>query len=593
VEIQEYRWMKKGLALLQAGYPYLRNIDGLTLPMVGSPELITCDNTIFDQSRNDNDRKGLIQLVPFYGSDGAIKGAVAAIMRSNAYRALLPNADYALVNTVRAFATRPLENGQESQSASWVQAGKPDPGLIYSETVPVRTADTTSTWMVWAGHPNAAFETSAEADSVRKSVLTSFGGIAILVAAALGVCFMVGRSLKAGALANARLEARVAERTAEIEFLAAHDELTGLVNRNQLTQRLNDALLRVKPGEHLAVLALDIDHFKEVNDTLGHPAGDLLLKEFASRIQNVVREHDVIARFGGDEFIVVQLMVAEPQHTEQLARKAIESIAYPFDLGGHSTIVGVSVGIAMAPLDGKTAEHLLRNADIALYRAKGDGRGTCRFFEAEMDAALQARREQERDLRRALVAKEFVLHYQPLVSAATNDVTGFEALIRWNHPVQGLLSPGEFIPLAEEIGLIGPIGDWVLEEACRDAAGWPSPLKVAVNLSPVQFSQQTLSHAVVAALDNSGLAPFRLELELTESALLINNEQTLKVLHQFKALGVRIAMDDFGTGFSSLSYLRSFPFDRIKIDRSFLMSPETRTVALSSTPSWRWVKALG
>jgi len=368
---------------------------------------------------------------------------------------------------------------------------------------------------------------------------------------------------------NVELEQRVAERTAEIRFLATHDVLTGLANRASLTDRLEEILRTTDGDASLALLALDLDNFKTINDTLGHPAGDQVLRTFAERLRKALNERDLAARFGGDEFVVL-LPAADPSRAEALSRRLLEVVAEPFELDGQPYHIGLSIGISICPTDGHDSETLFRNADIALYRAKSDGRGTFRFFEAAMDASLRQRQMLEKDLRRAVEREEFELHYQPLVSAGSEEVTGFEALVRWRHPERGLLPPSEFIGLAEDIGIINALGEWILRRACADAAAWPGALKVAVNLSPQQFKQRTLAHVIVSALDESGLAPHRLELEITESALLENSRETLSLLHQFRALGVRIAMDDFGTGFSSLSYLRSFPFDRIKIDRSFV-----------------------
>jgi diguanylate cyclase (GGDEF)-like protein/PAS domain S-box-containing protein len=358
---------------------------------------------------------------------------------------------------------------------------------------------------------------------------------------------------------------------ARIAYMAHHDALTNLPNRVLFNERLDEALTRLaRSGENLAVLCIDLDHFKSVNDTLGHPVGDLLLRQVAERLGACLRKSDMVARLGGDEFAVVQTPVTGPNEASTLATRLIEVLSLPFDLDGHEVVVGASIGIALAPDDGDTSEALLRNADMALYRAKSDGRGTSHFFEPEMDRRLQARRTLELDLRKAYAQEEFELFYQPLVNVRSGRVCGFEALIRWRHPERGIVSPVEFIPIAEEIGLIVPIGEWVLREACRQAATWPSDIHIAVNLSPVQFRSRGIVQTVLAALGHSGLAPRRLELEITESVLLGETEANIATLHQLRALGVKIAMDDFGTGYSSLSYLRSFPFDKIKIDRSFV-----------------------
>jgi diguanylate cyclase (GGDEF)-like protein len=357
---------------------------------------------------------------------------------------------------------------------------------------------------------------------------------------------------------------------AKIAHMAHHDALTGLPNRVLLGQRLDLALARVKRGEIVAAHFLDLDRFKNVNDTLCHTAGDKLLGMVSERLLGLVRESDTIARMGGDEFAILQTGIAQPADAGALAQRVIEVVSEPYEIEGQQVDIGTSVGIAIGPGDGAEPGQLMRNADLALYRAKSEGRGAFRFFEAEMDAQMQERRNMERDLRAALSAGQFELHYQPIVNLESNGISAFEALIRWRHPERGLIPPGLFIPLAEEIGFIVPLGAWVLRQACATAAAWPDELKVAVNLSPAQFRGPGLVQLVTSALAASGLAANRLELEITETILLQDNEATLATLYQLRELGVLIAMDDFGTGYSSLSYLQSFPFDRIKIDRSFI-----------------------
>jgi diguanylate cyclase (GGDEF)-like protein len=358
---------------------------------------------------------------------------------------------------------------------------------------------------------------------------------------------------------------------ARIAHMAHHDVLTDLPNRALFLTRLEEALARARrQGEPVAVLSLDLDRFKSVNDTLGHPVGDKLLCDGAARLTRSLRDTDTVARFGGDEFAILQIGHDQPREADALARRIGEVIAAPYHLNGSEVVIGTSIGISLAPGDGLNADELLKNADMALYRAKGDGRGGHRFFEPEMDAQLRERRSLELDLRQALGRDEFELHYQPLVNLRTEEIVGYEALLRWKHPERGLVSPTLFIPIAEEVGLIASIGEWVIRQACQEAATWPDHVKVAVNLSPVQFRGRGLVPTIISALATSGLAAHRLELEITESVLLQDNDVTLKTLHQLRSLGARIAMDDFGTGFSSLSYLRSFPFDKIKIDRSFV-----------------------
>ena len=368
----------------------------------------------------------------------------------------------------------------------------------------------------------------------------------------------------------------------KIEYMAHHDALTDLANRVLLNERLEQALgRRIHCEELVAVHHLDLDQFKAVNDTFGHPAGDKLLKIVADRLRGIVRESDTIARMGGDEFVIVQAPITDPAAATSLAQRAIALMSEPFELDGHQAVIGASVGIAVGPGDGLRPDRLLRNADLALYRAKGDGRGTFRFFEPAMDLQMQTRRIMEQDLRKALPDGEFELYYQPVINLASNAISGFEALIRWNHPQKGLVAPAAFIPLAEEIGFIVPMGEWVIRQACATAAQWPGDLHVAVNISAVQFRNPGLMQVIVGALAASGLQPTRLEIEITETVLLQNKETTLAVLHQLRSLGIRIAMDDFGTGYSSLTYLQSFPFDKIKIDRSFVKDITENTGSLN------------
>src|SRR3954454_1480566 len=364
---------------------------------------------------------------------------------------------------------------------------------------------------------------------------------------------------------------RYREAEAHIPHLAQHDQLTGLANRALFRERLGRALAAARRrGGPVAVLCLDLDRFKPVNDTLGHPVGDALLRAGAARLLACVREGDTAARLGGDEFAVLQAGAGQPEAAEALARRLVEALSAPYEVLGHQVVVGASVGVALAPGDGRDPDELLTRADMGRFRAKADGRGTFRSFEPGMDARLQARRLLELDLRKALAAGELELHYQPLVDLRTGAVSALEALLRWRHPARGLVPPGEFVPLAEEIGLIVPVGEWVLRRACADAAAWPGGVRVAVNLSAAQFRGRELAAAVVGALAAAGLAPARLELEITETVLLRDGEATLATLRELRALGVRIAMDDFGTGYSSLGYLRSFPSDKIKIDRCFV-----------------------
>jgi diguanylate cyclase (GGDEF)-like protein len=364
-------------------------------------------------------------------------------------------------------------------------------------------------------------------------------------------------------------ERRQAE--ARIAHLAHHDVLTNLPNRALLRERLDHAVVAMRQGgRRLAVLMLDLDRFKEVNDTLGHPIGDALLQAVTQRLCGCVRDTDTIARLGGDEFAVVMRSSDPATEAAALSRRIQDVVSAPLEIDGHHVLIGTSIGIAVAPGDGDDPDLLLKSADLALYRAKSEGRGTYRFFEPEMDQRMQARRGLERDIRNALVNGEFALHYQPLVNLERDEICGFEALLRWQHPERGNVPPSDFIPLAEETGLIMPLGEWVLRQACTEAASWPDHLKVAVNVSPAQFRARNLADLVVRTLAATGMAPGRLELEITESVMLQDEDGAFATLTRLHDLGVRIALDDFGTGYSSLSNLRRFPFDKIKIDRSFV-----------------------
>ncbi|MHB2209300.1 EAL domain-containing protein [Methylobacterium sp. CM6257] len=363
-------------------------------------------------------------------------------------------------------------------------------------------------------------------------------------------------------------ERRLAE--ARIAFLAHHDMLTGLPNRVALGQQIETAVAQAGRDSGFAVFAIDLDDFRPVNETLGHSVGDELLTAVGNRLTACVREIDCVARLGADEFIIVQRGIDRAEDAAVLARRIIEVVGAPYTLSSHQISVGLTIGITLAPSDGTSCEKLLKNAEVALDRGKTEARGSFRFFEPEMDARLQARRILERDLRDALTREAFEVYYQPIYSLDTDRICGFEALLRWNHPIRGFISPAEFIPIAEEMGLIVPLGEWVLRRACEEAARWPDGLKVAVNVSAVQFTSASLVTAVREALRRTGLPGRRLELEITESVLVANPGATTAILHSLKALGVRVAMDDFGTGYSSLSYLRSFPFDKIKIDQTFV-----------------------
>ena len=356
----------------------------------------------------------------------------------------------------------------------------------------------------------------------------------------------------------------------KIAHLAHYDSLTDLPNRVLFRERIERELKKAAEGHQFALFYIDIDEFKGINDSLGHHVGDELLKTVASRIRGCLKESDLIARLGGDEFAVVQTAIGSADEAADLIARIHAAIRQPYQCLGHHLSTDASIGIALAPQDGVDHDQLIKNADLAMYAAKSSGRRTHRFFEPAMDASAKARLMMEQDLRQTLAHGGFDLHYQPLVHLGRNEVSGCEALLRWRHPERGMVSPAEFIPVAEDTGLINEIGDWVLRTACAEAATWPEHIRLAVNVSPVQLKNQTLALRIAGALAASGLKPGRLEIEITEAVLIRDDEAALAILHQLRDIGVRIALDDFGTGFSSLSYLKRFPFDKIKIDRCFV-----------------------
>ena len=369
---------------------------------------------------------------------------------------------------------------------------------------------------------------------------------------------------------------KIAEREQRITQLAFNDVLTGLPNRSMFQQQL-EHMLRASRGNasQFALHCLDLDQFKTINDTLGHPAGDALLIESARRLQEAAGGH-FVARLGGDEFVVLQSVGSNRNSIDRLARAILQTMAQPFRIDANELAPSTSIGIAISPQDGSDGGDLLRNADLALYRAKEAGRGTYAFFEESLNQRAQQRHQTETDLRLAIDNNEFELFYQPQFDLEENRICSFEALIRWNHPKRGVISPADFVPIAEETGLIVPIGNWVIRRACAEAAHWPANVRVAVNVSPIQFHRGALHETILLALADTGLAPNRFEVEITESVFLEGGEATLRLLHSLRALGVRVALDDFGTGYSSLSYLQSFPFDKLKIDRTFIQNLLTR-----------------
>jgi diguanylate cyclase (GGDEF)-like protein len=415
------------------------------------------------------------------------------------------------------------------------------------------------------GRPVAVVAAYVDETELRQTFYTTF------IFAAISLCLLTGLAFAVPAIAWHRRTTEKQHADEHIRFLAHHDSLTGLANRVQLLEKLRTAL-SVLPmqGGRLAVHFLDLDRLKEVNDTLGHDAGDFLLRTTAERLRVAAGVHDIVARLGGDEFVVVQSAIRGEDEVVDFASRLISAMATPMNFKEKEFVATASIGVAIAPRDGATAGQLLGHADLALYQAKSNGRNTFRFFDTNMGQLALERVRLELELRDALEAGEFEVHYQPIVSIAARRQVGMEALVRWRHPKLGLIAPDRFIPLAEKTGLIHHLGEFVLRQACMDAVKWPPAIKIAVNLSPVQFQQPELTGNIARILEETKLSPERLELEITESVLLQRSEKNVSALNELRGLGISIALDDFGTGYSSLSYLRMFPFNKIKIDKSFV-----------------------
>jgi diguanylate cyclase (GGDEF)-like protein len=398
-------------------------------------------------------------------------------------------------------------------------------------------------------------------------------GSTLLATVIMAVCAVILALSLFGSLVDGHLSSRLTREAETLHHLAHHDALTGLPNRLHCNQHIAE-LVTTRSGADtgVAVLCLDLDRFKQVNDVFGHQGGDRVLVQVGIRLQSLVRPTDIVARIGGDEFVVLVVPPIAAAAAATLAGRIIDAMSASFQLDGQQVTIGTSVGLALAPADGVTGPDLLKNADIALYQAKKDGRGTYRFFKESMNKQLRDRQMLERDLHTGITEDQFELHYQPFLDLRTRKIVGFEALARWRHPTRGLVPPDAFIPLAEETGLIVPLGRLVLDAACREAASWDAPLTVAVNFSPVQFREDNLAEQVMDVLSRTGLAPDRLEMEVTENVLLRQTDSAVKTLNALGKLGISISLDDFGTGYSSLSYLRRFAFNKIKLDRSFIQA---------------------
>jgi diguanylate cyclase (GGDEF)-like protein len=492
---------------------------------------------------------------PFYNSAGKFAGMVSAAIPLASLSKIIPYGPYAVESPQGNYKSSLLSKVNAApnwQPSFW---NDKEVATTFASQYEITTSDPRGFWLLKAQYGAISFYQSLEFKMIKRYASWAIGVATLLTG--VGLAWVLAARRKAQLLRHN----------------ATHDALTGLPNRVLLESHIQLALADLtRKNKTAVVLYLDLDRFKLVNDTLGHHVGDLVLQEASRVIAASIRENDVLARLGGDEFVVLMRDCADPADAMSVASRIIEQIAKPMQVDGHTISIGTSIGISVTRPEGQKADEILRCADLALFRAKSEERGSYRFYEAEMDAERLRRRQLEADLRLALQNHEFVLHYQPIISAATGNISSCEALLRWQHPERGMVPPLEFIYLAEELGLIGKIGEWVLNKACEDAALMPDTIQIAVNVSVMQIKNSTFPLQVITALNKTGLQPNRLELELTESIMANGDETVLNNVKQLRNAGVCVALDDFGVGFSSFSCLKDFEFDRIKIDRSFLQN---------------------
>jgi diguanylate cyclase (GGDEF)-like protein len=546
-ELDEYRHMVQQISWFRARYPETNSIRGKNVPIIATEQLITCDNTVFNHTHKDLDRSGIVLSLPYYGGDGHFRGIVSAVIRTAAIRALQSRPAYSLTSFSDGFSSNE-HPGFESSGFDWepsILSLGTDTRFFMKERV--FSHDPRGGWMLQRSYSAADFYATQEFISIQVFAFRS----AILIVFA--TCMVI------------------AQFAMIILHRATHDPLTGLPNRVFLEEQIEELISTGKNGQVGTLLYLDLDRFKIINDTLGHHAGDHVLKVSAERMLKSVRNGDIVARIGGDEFVILLSAISAPGNAAGLAERLIQNISEGILVDGREVFIGTSIGIKMIEEVGGNVQELLRHADLALFRSKESGRGSYCFYELEMDSEREEQRILEGDLANARSKGQLSLHYQPIVNLANGAIESYEVLVRWNHPVFGSISPQKFIPMAEATEQIVPIGEWVLDQACRDSVNLPQHCRIALNLSVVQLRNPSFPLRVVAALNNSGLSPHRIEFEITESVFVDKNDVALAALQQLQSLGVRIVLDDFGVGYSSFACLKNFGFDSIKIDRSFLV----------------------
>ena len=578
IEIYEYRLEKKQLAWFKQNFPAESLVGGLKYPAICGPEVITCDNSRYSPARpDDKDRSGLVYAVPFYAPDGKLKGSVTSILLTHALRDMLPDSNYVVRNVRYDYNAVPNKPGIWQTSDKWIAHSQPDPDLLYSETLRLPIQDNDGQWLLWAGQPNAVFYARNDVQAARQFAIGTSACVILLVFGMFSIAQIIhrNRAVEEAKKHSENLEILVSERTDALLHQAFHDPLTGLPNRAKVLHHLKLIAEKQQNGGK-AVLFLDLDNFKFINDSLGHKAGDELLIAASQRLQKCVRPEDMVARLGGDEFLIVMQAVPQVEAAIQVAQRVLDCMKVGVALCGGEGFTSASVGIAYTVAASFDPDILVRDADTAMYQAKLNGKSAYALFEAGMNDRMTERVEMEVGLRLALEQQQFCVHYQPLIDLKTGRLTGAEALVRWQHPVKGLIAPGKFIPIAEDTGLIAPLGYWVLEQACRQALIWMETYSdhgvftMNVNLSGKQLQKPDVVERVRAILKKTGLPAEYLKLEITESVMMEDVELAVTKLKALKALGVKLALDDFGTGYSSMASLSSFPLDTVKIDRAFV-----------------------
>lgn len=592
IEIFEYRLMANQLAHFRAKYPTQSSVHGLDYPIVSGAQVVTCDNTRYSPSKpDDQDRSGLVFSVPFYGPDGALKGCVSAVILTAALEDLLPDGDYAINAAQNSFTAigKPKDNdpGQARQYLADVSADRPAPDRLYSKVTALTFKDAQSTWTLWRARPDSAFYTSSEVESIRWGTNMTYAGIGGFALVSFGGVALFLRRIEQSRRYREELERQVGERTRELSVMALTDKLTGLPNRAMITEQIDSVLARAAASADYgyAVLFLDFDRFKIINDTMGHEAGDALLRSIAARLRSVLRAGEAPgrgsgftpARLGGDEFVVLLENLHRIDDSDRVAARLVAALEAPHQIAGQEVISTASIGVVRGDARYERATEILRDADTAMYEAKAAGKGRYVVFDTAMRERILRRASLDQDLRSAIGKGELELLYQPVVRVESGEMVSVEALVRWNHPRFGRVSPAEFIPIGEESGSIGAITDWVAQTACEQLVAWrrelgPAAPRVAINISRILLANSALPDRLLAIAQRHNVAPEAITLEITETAIVRDHKSAVAALERLKAAGFGLSLDDFGTGYSSLSTLHEFPLDVVKLDRSFIAS---------------------